>query len=275
MLQTILRKIIKIPGLVIFSILLLLIISVTFNCNADNKGKWRLVWTDNFNSKKLNNDVWGYMERGKDDSRRYHSSNPACCEFKRGKLILKGIKNPVQGKDTAKNLTGGITTRNRKAFIPPFRIEIRAKLNCAKGAWPAFWMMPFKTINGWPADGEIDIMEHLNFDKFVYQTVHSSYTKANRNAYPQRTVKAAIKINKFNTYRVDILPDCVIYYVNGVETLRYPKVAGLEDQGQFPFFHDWYLMLCMQLGGSWVGPLDPEQLPVEMEIDWVKYYQLK
>jgi hypothetical protein len=29
----------------------------------------------------------------------------------------------------------------------------------------------------------------------------------------------------------------------------------------------------MQLGGSWVGAVDPEDLPVEMEIDWVRFYQ--
>ena len=29
----------------------------------------------------------------------------------------------------------------------------------------------------------------------------------------------------------------------------------------------------MQLGGSWVGGVDPQDLPVEMEIDWVRFYR--
>lgn len=29
----------------------------------------------------------------------------------------------------------------------------------------------------------------------------------------------------------------------------------------------------MQLGGSWVGAVDPKQLPVEMHIDWVRFYK--
>lgn len=28
----------------------------------------------------------------------------------------------------------------------------------------------------------------------------------------------------------------------------------------------------MQLGGAWVGDVDLNDLPVEMEVDWVKYY---
>lgn len=37
----------------------------------------------------------------------------------------------------------------------------------------------------------------------------------------------------------------------------------------------FYLLLDMQLGGSWVGEVDPSDLPVEMEIDWVRFYQKK
>ncbi len=65
------------------------------------------------------------------------------------------------------------------------------------------------------------------------------------------------------------------FSVNGTETLTYPRVEKDSLKGQFPFFRDWYLMLDMQLGGSWVGKLDPADLPVEMEIDWVKYYRRK
>ena len=31
----------------------------------------------------------------------------------------------------------------------------------------------------------------------------------------------------------------------------------------------------MQIEGSWVGKADPKQLPVEMEVDWVKFYELE
>ena len=47
-----------------------------------------------------------------------------------------------------------------------------------------------------------------------------------------------------------------------------------DKEGQFPFVgKDFYLLLDMQLGGNWVGQVDPADLPVEMEIDWVRFYR--
>ena len=60
--------------------------------------------------------------------------------------------------------------------------------------------------------------------------------------------------------------------MNGDETLTYPKVEGV-DPSQWPFDQPFYLILSMQLGGSWVGVVDPDELPVQMIIDWVKVYK--
>ena len=239
---------------------------------ATEKYNWKLVWQEDFTGESLDTNVWGFMKRRQDASRKYHSSNPECYELKNGKLIIKGIKNPDLTTDTAQYLTGAISTEGKKAFSPPCRIEIKAKLENGQGAWPAFWMLPFKKENGWPADGEIDIMEHLNYDDFVYQTVHSAYTKQKRMAKPQRSVKSNINTQDFNVYKVDILTDCLRFYVNNKETLFYPKIDSLLNKGEFPFERDWYLMLDMQLGGSWVGPVNPINTPVRMEIEWIKYY---
>ena len=34
-------------------------------------------------------------------------------------------------------------------------------------------------------------------------------------------------------------------------------------------------MIDQQLGGEWVGSVEMQNLPVEMEIDWVRFYQKK
>ena len=33
-----------------------------------------------------------------------------------------------------------------------------------------------------------------------------------------------------------------------------------------------YILIDMQIEGGWVGKADPADLPVKMEIDWVKHY---
>lgn len=260
-------------------LLLLIVVAVALlafskpSKNNDDQS-WVLEWVEDFDGDSLDTNVWGYMTRRKDDSRKYHSSDPRCYGFSDGKLIIKGIKNPETSIDTARYLTGAITTQGKKAFSHG-RIEIKAKIGSATGAWPAFWLLPFKNELGWPDDGEIDIVEHLNYDDFVYQTIHSRYTKTERNSLPKRSTHPKINKDDFNVYGVEIFPDFVRFSVNGQETLTYPKVDSLLSKGQFPFNRDWYLMLDMQLGGAWVGVVDPDDLPVQMEIDWVKYYRLK
>ncbi len=65
----------------------------------------------------------------------------------------------------------------------------------------------------------------------------------------------------------------MVFSVNGNHTFTYPKINVSEDKKQFPFGKPFYLLLDMQLEGSWVGKADGKDLPVEMEIDWVRFYE--
>ena len=65
-----------------------------------------------------------------------------------------------------------------------------------------------------------------------------------------------------------------MFSINGKKTFSYPKIET-DKPGQFPYYKPMFLMLDMQLGGKWVGRVDPNDLPVQMEIDWVKHYQRK
>ena len=63
-------------------------------------------------------------------------------------------------------------------------------------------------------------------------------------------------------------------YTNGAKTMTYKRMEGVENQ--FPWSdHPFYFILSNQLGGAWVGPVSPEQLPSELRIDWIKVYQRK
>lgn len=231
-------------------------------------GKWQVTWEDNFNGDKFDQAKWSKIPRGKSDWNKYMSDYDSCYDLRSGKLILRGIKNTRVPTDTATYLTGGVYGKDKTAFGFG-RLEISAKLNGAKGAWPAFWMLP---QNGyWPEDGEIDIMERLSHDAFVYQTVHSYYTHTLKIKDPRTSGTIAINPNEFNTYAVERYRDSLVFYVNGLRNFAYPRIKTDKD-GQFPFDqHEFYLLIDMQLGGSWVGAVDPMDIPVEMEIDWVKF----
>ena len=76
----------------------------------------------------------------------------------------------------------------------------------------------------------------------------------------------------YNTYAVEKRKDTLSFFVNNNLTFQYPRIET-DKVGQFPFNdQDFYLLIDMQLGGSWVGKVDPETLPVEMYIDRVRFY---
>ena len=64
--------------------------------------------------------------------------------MRNGLLILKGIVNDNTEADAAQYLTGGLWTKDKRAFHGG-RIEVRARLHGAKGAWPAIWTLPYET----------------------------------------------------------------------------------------------------------------------------------
>lgn len=255
-------------------VLFLLVVSMMM-ASCRNQPQWQLVWEENFNGVELDTTVWSMIPRGKPDWQNTMSMDERCYELRDGQLILRGIINEDLQKDSSPYLTGGVWTKNKKYFVRG-RVEIRAKLEGAQGAWPAIWMLPYEIEKyAWPEGGEVDIMERLNYDTFVYQTVHSHYTyhlKEDKN--PPNGTTASIHPNDFNVYGVDFWPDSLVFHVNGVKTYTYPRIET-DKVGQFPFDIAQYLLIDMQLGGTWVGEVDPTGLPVEMSVDWVKHYQWK
>lgn len=241
-------------------------------CKTSVKSKeWKLVWVEDFDQKNsFDESVWTKIPRGTSDWNNYMSYYDSCYAMQDGNLILRGIANHTQKNDTAPYLTGGVYTKGKKLFTGG-RVEVCARLQAAKGAWPAIWMLPEKAE--WPKGGEIDIMERLNHDRIAYQTTHSYYTHilGIKDNPPHGGIN---KINpeEYNIYSVDIYPDSLVFAVNHRHTYTYPRI-DTDKEGQFPFYQPYYLLIDMQLGGSWVGAVDPKELPVEMWVDWVKYYE--
>lgn len=248
-----------------------LISALFFLCSCNGaKKEWRLVWEENFDYGDLSEaeELWSKIPRGSSDWNKFMSDSDSCFGFQNGNLVLRGMPNTLLPDDTAKVLTGGVWTKGKKAFRDG-RMEFRAKFGEAQGAWPAIWMMP--EGRAWPEGGEIDVVEHLNFDSIAYQTIHTPFTLAG-NKGPQRTVTHPIRRNDYNVYAVELYPDSLRFFINDELTLCYPRVEELGEE-QFPFKDDFYILISNQVGGSWVGTYDIEQLPVDIYIDWIRFYQ--
>ncbi len=234
---------------------------------------WQLIWEDNFDASELDTSKWTRIPPNSADWGKHMTSDNKCYQITEGKLYLNGIANADTLSDSRPFLTGGVYTKGKFAFQYG-KIEIHAKLDCAQGAWPAMWMLAEqKKYGSYPKNGEIDIMEHLNYDDIIYQTTHSYYTlKLKQKDNPPHHGTAKIDIDRFNTYGLEWYPDKLVFTLNGEETFIYPKVEGV-DKSQWPYEQAFYILIDQQLGGSWVGRVNPDDLPVQMIIDYVKVYQ--
>ena len=199
------------------------------------------------------------------------SESPELLTINDGAMTLHGIQNPKS--DGAPYLTAGVDSRNKFDFTYG-KVQIRARFQSAQGAWPALWMLG--AGKRWPANGEIDLMEHLNFDDKVYQTVHSPYTlKVDKTNTPKKGSITKIQRNDWNIYGCEWDAEKIVFTVNGKPTHTYPRVAE-KGTKQWPFEQPFYFVLSMQIGGNWVngsGATNPEHYPAKMTIDWIRVYQ--
>ncbi|MBR1927094.1 MAG: glycoside hydrolase family 16 protein, partial [Bacteroidales bacterium] len=156
-------------------------------CSSPEDG-WKLVWTENFDGPELDNSSWSRVGTGRSDWNDMMSLRPDLAYIEDGQLVLVGKSNDHSSGDTTAFVTGGIHSKGKKSFALA-KYEIRAKFNSAGGFWPALWLMP-DDDSRWPDGGELDIMEHLNSDRFVYQTVHCHYTKKVDDKNPEHYATA-------------------------------------------------------------------------------------
>ncbi len=268
-----------------FFILLFITPLLLFQYNASAQSEddeWELIWEEQFDGIELDTTKWSLIQTepqhydNAPDWKKHMIADKAVYAIENGKLYLKGINNPGFSGDSRPFLTGGVESRGKFSFLYG-KIEIRARKECAQGAWPALWMMPEESVyGGWPHSGEIDIMEHLNFDNNIHHTVHTRYTNILKNtSNPPRGVgNVFTNVQNWNIYGLEWYPDVLIWTVNGVETFRYPRLTeATPEMQQWPFDQPFYIILSQQLGGSWVGKVKPEGLPVSIIIDFVKVYR--
>jgi beta-glucanase (GH16 family) len=152
--------------------------------------------------------------------------------------------------------------------------EARLKLPSGKGTWPAFWMMP-KTLNAWPDDGEIDIMEEVGFrPNWVSSSIHCKayYHSIGTQKTAEKYVSTAE--SDFHVYAVEWTPDYIYGLVDGEKYFEFPN-DNQGDRNTWPFNVPFYLILNLAWGGDWGGSqgVDESVLPATYEVDYVRVFQ--
>jgi len=259
----------------IFRYLTLLIVAYccVIPCNLHAQTiKSNIVFEDNFEQINRIPDIekWSLCGNNTSNWAKYLSESNDQAFIENGTLIITAEKVGGVYK------TGGIQTKGKFDFKHG-KVEVNAKLIMAKGAWPAIWMMPTDGTGGWPTCGEIDIMEQLNHDSYIYQTIHNHYKNDLGFTTPMPTKTAYYNVNEFNTYAIDWSDEKIIFSVNGIVSFTYPNLhlTNEETMKQWPYNKPFYLILNCALGGAgtWPGIITDSELPARMVVDWVKVTQ--
>ncbi len=146
--------------------------------------------------------------------------------------------------------------------------EIRARMPCGRGTWPALWTLG---VGGrWPADGELDILEHTGRNPdHVFSTVHTSAGSGGNGRGAGRSLPTAC--SAFHNYQMHWTPQRIDFSVDGVVHFSYPNSG--PGGAAWPFDAPQFLILNIAIGGDLGGPVDDSIFPVQMQVEYVRVWQ--
>ena len=152
--------------------------------------------------------------------------------------------------------------------------EVRAKLPCARGTWPAIWMLPVD-MKTWPDDGEIDIMEQVGAEpNLIYSSLHTKLYNHTINTQRSAQKLVPTSCTAFHVYQLDWRPNSITIGVDGQGILRVRNnVPG--GKGAWPFFTPYRMILNLAIGGDWAAAkgIDNDAMPQRMVVDYVRVWQ--
>ena len=189
-----------------------------------------------------------------------------------GALVIEARREPTaKFRDTGGQAYTSAKLVSRQRLGYGF-YEIRAKLPCGRGAWPAIWMLPPDGI--WPDMGEIDIMEMVGWDaNVVHATLHTGAYNHARGTQRGAEITVPTSCTAFHDYQMSWTPQEIVI---GVDGRGYMRIANDKPGGAaaWPFTRPFEMILNLAVGGDWGGKkgVDDAAFPQRMTIDHVRYW---
>jgi beta-glucanase (GH16 family) len=241
----------------------------------------KLVWADEFTTPgapdpaKWNYDLgdgcpgvcgWGNNEL------EYYTNDPKNVRVEGGYLIIEALKETVGGKPYSSTR---MVSKEKGDWLYG-KIEVRAKLPRGRGTWPAIWMLSTDwKYGGWPASGEIDIMEHVGYDPgVVHGTIHTETYNHSKGTQLEGKKVVTDCMDQFHVYAINWNKNFVEFYID--DTKYYSVTRNLSgDYKEWPFDQRFHLIMNVAVGGNWGGAqgVDETIWPQRMVVDYVRVYQ--
>lgn len=234
---------------------------VTVYCNPTGEN---IVWSDEFDSTALNTKIWNYEtgNLGVNNEKEYYTSNPANVSVQNGYLQITALNSPNYNNSGWNYTSARINTSGKYSFTYG-RVDIRAKIPGDPGTWPALWLLGnnIGTV-GWPACGEIDMMEAATNTWGLNVVGSSLHWGGDTN----KKLQVSGATSDFHVYSMDWRKDHIAFYVDGV------KIDSVANDLGKPFNQNFFFIFNVAVGGDMGG--NPINLGSgsTMYVDYVRVY---
>jgi beta-glucanase (GH16 family) len=243
---------------------------------------YQLVWSDEFSGSDgsaPDASKWANQTGGKgwgNNELEYYTTRPQNVQISGGNLVITAIKETYTGPDGVSRNYTSARLQTKGLFSQQYgRFEARIKVPKGQGMWPAFWMLGNNIDTaGWPACGEIDIMENIGKEpSIVHATLHApNYPPAGYTA--AYTLPSGAFSDDFLIFTVEWEPQQLRFYVDGT-LYATDTQSGSPSPSNWPFSRQpFFILLNLAVGGDWPGNPDATtQFPQQMLVDYVRVYQ--
>lgn len=211
---------------------------------------------------------WGYDigtgSNGWGNNELQHYTNRLDNAFmSNGTLKIRAIREAFSGSAFT---SARILTQNKFSFKYG-KVEVKAKLPAGIGTWPAVWMLGTNiTSVGWPACGEIDIMEHKGSQlNKIYGTVHHPARFGGNADGGTRDISNAT--TEFHIYTMEWNATSIKFLVDG------NVFHTVANSSSLPFNQNFFLIMNLAMGGTFGGPVESGFSNATLEIDYIRVYQ--
>jgi beta-glucanase (GH16 family) len=247
------------------------------------KKHWILTWSDEFNGPNhstVDPSKW-VVERGGEgwgnQELEYYTTRPQNIYLEHGKLVITALREKFTGPDGISRAYTSARLKTQGKFSQAYgRFEARIKLPRGQGMWPAFWMLgeDIDTV-GWPACGEIDIMENIGKEPgIVHGSIHGpGYVGGVGLEAPYQLPKGQKFAHRYHIFAVEWDPEAIRLYVDKHLYVTRTR-ADLRAGWKWAFDHPFFIILNLAVGGDWPGNPDATtELPQSMLVDYVRVYR--
>ena len=242
------------------------------------------VFADEFDGPAIDGAKWDYDTHRNaagwynQEKQYYAAARRENARIENGRLVIEARAETLDKRSFAdwggqKYTSTRLFTKGKASWTYGF-YEIRAKIACGRGTWPAIWMLPEDAAVKWPDGGEIDIMEHVGLDPgTVHQTLITRAFNYDSGVQQTKAIKVADACTAFHRYQLLWTDKFIVTGIDDEPKFMLKNVKSGRDR--WPFDKPMHLLLNIAVGGTWGGQkgIDPAAFPARMEIDYVRVYQ--